>query len=158
MIKPYRFPIKGTYYYAAELAMTQHRLTTNATLQLQAEPDNLFDPYALQIWLPSHHPNLPGLLIGYVPRQLARMLHQTLQPTLHPSINAGARSQQNSPSTLYRLHLITPIHQTPRLQLECQLSLDQAWLNVVKMLFWCFLIRQQSRLQRLHYWFKSIVF
>lgn len=151
MIKKYRFMIKGSFYYAAQLAMEQHRLTPNTTLTLKTEPDNAFDPYAVQIWLPSHQANLPGLLIGYVPRQLARVIHSTL------AMSEFAQ-QKTHAAPAYRLMLIAPVRTAPRLQLECQLSFDQAWLRAFKMLLWCFLLRQQNRIQRLHYWIKSFTF
>ena len=46
-----RFPIKGTYYYAAELAIDMGLLQQGTHLQLRFEPENLYDSYAIQVWL-----------------------------------------------------------------------------------------------------------
>jgi hypothetical protein len=82
MLQSYQLPIKGTFYYAAEIAFDENLLTSNTALQLLPEPDNGYDRYALQIFLPTMQdssnnrvPSIevlnadnPGLLLGYVPK------------------------------------------------------------------------------------------
>ncbi len=53
MLQSYQLPIKGTFYYAAEIAFDENLLTSNTALQLLPEPDNGYDRYALQIFLPT---------------------------------------------------------------------------------------------------------
>lgn len=114
MFKIIHFPIKGTYYYAAELAIENALIQPNTQLKLKPEPDNPYDKHAVQIWLPTHSqkvtdPNpfcpipqldtsdpviqttqsaLTGLLLGYVPRQLAPFIEEHLnnQSTLNPQV------------------------------------------------------------------------
>ncbi len=69
MTKIFYFPIKGTFYYDANLAFKTGELRLNTSLKLQAEPNNIYDPYAIQIWLKTS-----SKLLGYIPKPLAKNL------------------------------------------------------------------------------------
>lgn len=76
------FPIKGTFYYSAALAMDLNLLHTHANLTIVAEPDNIYDPYALQIWLNHTQQGVmhdKSYLIGYVPKVMTKPLSKVLQ-------------------------------------------------------------------------------
>ncbi len=82
------FPVKGTFYYAADLALDLQLLTKGTALQLHPEPENTYDPYAIQIWLPKQEAesrqNIQPAeddklyLIGYVPKLLSKQLSALL--------------------------------------------------------------------------------
>jgi len=84
-----RFPIKGTYYYAAELAIDSGLLQQGNHLQLRSEPDNPYDRYAMQIWLDHStdgsqfnseaDKSEQGYLLRYVPKSMSRELNKQLQ-------------------------------------------------------------------------------
>lgn len=93
-----RFPIKGTYYYSAGLAIELSLLPPLQTLNFELEPENYYDANAIQIFLPkllqSHsttdnnssailqQTTDNGLLLGYVPRLLAKRLNKQIQQQL----------------------------------------------------------------------------
>jgi len=88
MIKVIRFPVKGTYYYSAALAMDLDLLQNKQLLEFELEPANQHDKNAIQIWLPKTPSKLSddtqdtdskGLLLGYLPRLLAKTLHRKIQ-------------------------------------------------------------------------------
>ncbi|MDR3088710.1 MAG: HIRAN domain-containing protein [Desulfobulbaceae bacterium] len=63
------FNIAGfTYYQGAEAFK---RLAIGKTLTLKAEPDNKFDPYAVEIWFRKYK-------LGYVPRGRNEEIHKFL--------------------------------------------------------------------------------
>ncbi|WP_019555720.1 HIRAN domain-containing protein [Thiomicrorhabdus arctica] len=129
MLQRYRLPIKGTFYYAAEIAFDENRLTLNTVLRLIAEPDNEYDHHALQIVLPiiqdssnqempsmeSLNPHTPGLLLGYVPRQLSSIL-----------------SHQLKSSCTYSLQVIHRAKLGKRIEIECLLEMHLPWFTALK--------------------------
>ena len=116
-------PIKGTFYYSAYAAMQEGLLSKNTVLSLKPDPDNRFDNYAIQIWLPFNIDktndktnvkkdlNELGLLLGYIPKSLSKRIHR-----------------------LFSSHLISDIHivhyaqQGKRIEIDYQIIIDQAWL------------------------------
>ncbi|MEA3404225.1 MAG: HIRAN domain-containing protein [Pseudomonadota bacterium] len=137
MQRQYRFPIKGSYYYSAERAFKQQLLTVGQTLTLVAEPDNAYDPYAIQIWYQSETPPIQskltepsGYLIGYVPRQLAKLLVPVFQ---------------HQPD--YQLTLTRAIAKGKLLRLECELAVELSLLQHLQFLLWSFWLRQQHSVQ-----------
>ena len=134
MLRLYRFPIKGSYYYSADLAYQQDLLKVGNLLYLVPEPDNAHDSHALQIWS-STNPE-QGYLIGYVPRQLA-YLWQPMFP-LNP----------NYPVTLSR-----SLAKGKQLRLECDIALNVHWLKHLHILSWSLWLRQQHTL---HSWLHSL--
>ncbi|VAW43944.1 hypothetical protein MNBD_GAMMA04-1657 [hydrothermal vent metagenome] len=130
-----QFPIKGTYYYAADLALEYGWIAANTTLILKPEPDNPYDPNAIQIWC--HNPNdissdAPKLLIGYVPRALAKQL----QPVFKADKNQ-----------IHPLHAQV-IHRAKRgkqIEIDGQIQLSFSWRKQLKIQWICFWIRQQQR-------------
>lgn len=73
--KPWQWvlPIKGSFYYDAELAEAAGWLMIGRELQLRCEPDNPYDSQAVQIFLPLVHRRQPAL-IGYIPYSHSRAL------------------------------------------------------------------------------------
>ncbi len=69
MIKTIRFPIKGTFYHDAKQALQSGKLLSDSLLNLQADSDNAYDPYAIQVWI-KHD----SYLLGYVPKTLSKSL------------------------------------------------------------------------------------
>ncbi|MDX1352558.1 MAG: HIRAN domain-containing protein, partial [Thiomicrorhabdus sp.] len=103
--------IKGTFYYSAFEAMQENLIATNTSLILKPEPDNIHDKYAMQIWLPTHNSTEEfALLLGYVPRQLSKKLNHLY-------------SQQR----LSDLHIIHKAQQGKRIEIDCQITINQAW-------------------------------
>lgn len=47
----FKFRIKGSYYYSANLLYAENLIQTNQLLTLKLEPDNRFDINAVQCWL-----------------------------------------------------------------------------------------------------------
>lgn len=136
MLRQYRFPIKGSYYYSAELAFNQKLLPTGQSLTLIAEPDNDYDTHAIQIWLQTdlqkghlHSVEQSGYLIGYVPRQLAKLWFPLFQH-----------------QPLYQLTLTKSIAKGKLLRLECTIELNLNLLQHLKCLLWSFWLRQQHNL------------
>ena len=125
----YRFPIKGSYFYSAQLAHQQRCLKVGSALYLTPEPDNAYDGNALQIW--TQKPSEQGYLIGYVPRQLAK--------------------HWQTPFTQeYQLTLSHVLNKHKQLRLECDIELEHPWLKHLQLLSLTMWIRQQHALQR---WF-----
>ncbi|MBN2864541.1 MAG: HIRAN domain-containing protein [Thiotrichales bacterium] len=131
----YRFPIKGSYYYAADKAFTQQLLTVGNTLYLHPEPDNEHDGNALQIWT---QPNAQGYLIGYVPRQLAKhwrtVLTEPVKTARHPPLQIPVR-------------LSLSLAKGKRLRLECEIQLTVNWLKHLQIVSWAHWVRQQQALK-----------
>lgn len=81
--KPWHWvlPIKGSFYYDAELAEAAGWLMIGSELQLRCEPDNPYDSQAIQIYLPLAHRSQPAL-IGYIPYSHSRALTWLLKNSL----------------------------------------------------------------------------
>lgn len=148
MVQSYQLPIKGTFYYAAEIAFNENRLTHNTELHLTAEPDNDYDRHALQIFLPTIaessnnrasgidvlNRDTPGLLLGYIPRQLSPIISRQLK----------------SPCT-YSLQVIHRAKLGKRIEIECLLKMHLPWftaLNLRILTIWVQQLKQLKRLQR----------
>jgi len=144
MQRQYRFPIKGSYYYSAERAFKQHLLKVGQSLVFVAEPDNAYDVYAIQVWYQiESQPTQPernepsGYLIGYVPRQLAKLWFPAFQS--HPN---------------YQLTLTRSIAKGKLLRLECELNIELTLFQHIQSLLWSFWLRQQHSLTlSLRRWF-----
>lgn len=149
MLRTIRFPIKGTFYYAAELALESHLIQKNTLLYFKAEPDSAYDKNAIQIWLPTHFhsaENDPpplllstkhtptfthGLLIGYVPRLLAPTICKQLKhaSTLNPQvIHRGKKGKI--------------------IEIDYELSLQTGWIANIQVQLISFWIRQTTRLKK----------
>ena len=135
MFNTIQFPIKGTYYYAADLAFTSGWIQPKTQLLLKTEPDNPYDKNAIQIWY--NHPTPPSsrLLIGYVPRALAKQLTPYLK----------SNHKQGNP--LYA-QVIHSAKAGKRIEIDCQIQLSFPWLKQLKMRWLCFWIRQQQLFTR----------
>ncbi len=133
MHRQIKFPIKGTFYYAAELAMEQDLIDPETRLMFIAEPDNCYDQYAIQIWLPSQADTSittnssadastdthakPGYLLGYVPRTMSKQLSRILQA--QPSLEAEPTLD---------LKVVHRARMGKRIEIDCLLSLEQSLL------------------------------
>lgn len=109
MRRVYRFPLKGSYYYAARAAFEAGLLKTGSALEIVTEPDNPHDANALQIWLVPDK-NADRRLLGYVPRQLARLWRPLF---------AGKPD--------YRLHIDRLGLQGKWLNIRCEIALQLNW-------------------------------
>ena len=131
MAQLYRFPIKGSYYYAAQEAFKQQLLTVGATLYIQPEPDNTHDSNALQIWT---QPNKQGYLIGYIPRQLAKHWQPLFAQT------SGKKNHLS-------VRLTRSLAKGKQLRLECEVQLTLSWLQRLHALSWSHWLCQRQRAQ-----------
>ncbi len=148
MLQSYQLPIKGTFYYAADIAFDEDLLTNNTALQLRVEPGNAYDRHALQIFLPTPpilldnspptigvlNTDNPGLLLGYVPRQLSPIICRRLE----------------SPYK-YSLQVIHSAKLGKRIEIECLLKIQLPWfsaLNLRLLTIWVQQLKQLKRLQR----------
>ncbi len=145
MLQSYQLPIKGTFYYAAEIAFDENLLTNNSVLQLLAEPDNGYDRHALQIFLPTTQdsssnrvPSIealntdnPGLLLGYVPRQLSTII-----------------SRQLNSSCTYSLQVIHKARLGKRIEIECLLEMQLSWFTALNLRLRIIWVQQLNRLKR----------
>lgn len=119
-----RFPIKGTYYYAAELAIDMDLLQLGSHLQLRFEPENLYDANAIQIWLNNSDDKAlfnsdsekseQGYLLGYVPKSMSRELNKQLH---HYSA--------------YSLDVINLAKFGKSIEIDCVLQLEQPLLPFI---------------------------
>jgi len=135
MLRHYQFPIKGSYYYSAELAFKQQLLKVGTSLYLKPETDNVYDGNALQIWTHNQtEQGQQGYLIGYVPRKLAALW----QPLLHHHPNSHPN---------YKLTLNRALAKGKQLRLECTITLELNWLKHLQMLSWTLWLRQQHATQ-----------
>ncbi len=125
MLRRYRFPIKGSFYYAAEIAYQQHCLPPGQTLFIHSEPDNRYDANALQIWT---QPQAAGYLIGYVPRQLAKLWHPLFKSSA-PQLELQLSKSQAKGKLL---------------RLECEIELNLTWRQHLQFQLWCLWLRQQT--------------
>ena len=130
-INTFQFPIKGTYYYGAGLALESEWLSKNTQLMLSTEPDNPYDEHAIQIWCRNPEKNSSSkLLLGYVPRALAKQLS--------PYLKMGLK--QNNP---LHIHVIHKAKSGKYIEIDCQMQLNLSWLNMLKIQWLVFWIRQQ---------------
>ncbi|BCN93895.1 hypothetical protein THMIRHAM_16800 [Thiomicrorhabdus immobilis] len=136
-----QFPIKGTFYYAADMAIELSLLAIDETLRFQLEPENPYDENAVQIWLPkavhayiknhSKQEMTHGLLLGYVPRSLAPKIASHVQ---HPE-SLDLRIKH------YAKH-------GKQIEIDCLVTIDQAWLNYLSLLIHSKFISQIERFKR----------
>ena len=133
MQKIIKLPIKGTFYYSAEIAMQAGLLSKNTVITLNPEPENAFDGYAVQIWLPisadknnsqidskselKTELNEHGLLLGYIPKMLSKRIYNLF-----------------SNHFISDVHIIHAAQQGKRIEIDCQIIIDQAWLPYLKLL------------------------
>lgn len=132
------FPIKGTFYYSAFLAMQDNLITKNTPLAFELEPDNIFDPYAIQIWLPViDSPEELGLLLGYVPKSLSKKIHRLFTHNL-----------------ITHIHIIHSAQQGKLIEIDCQITIDQAWQHYWRLLIQSQWVAKWHKLNRLtQHWF-----
>lgn len=120
MRKQIQFPVKGTYYYAADLALNEGLIHVNTPLQFIPEPNNAYDSYAIQIWLPLPSP-LPatnttqmqkqpqsGYLLGYVPKVMSRPVSKALHASLTQDLIVAHHAQLGR-----------------RIEIDCLVSVEQ---------------------------------
>ena len=139
-----QFPVKGTYYYSADMSMDLSLLCADEPLKFQLEPDNIFDKNAVQIWLPksiqacfenndSNEDALisHGLLLGYVPRTLAPKIAFYIQHQgpLEVSVRHCARLGK-------------------QIEIDCQVTINQAWLQYLNLMIHATIVNQFHRLKR----------
>lgn len=84
-----QFPIKGSFYYSSNLAYDLDLLKPMTRLVLKAEPDNVYDLFARQVWLPTplkpaqqiqqNNENTEGYLLGYIPKVMTARLDELLK-------------------------------------------------------------------------------
>lgn len=95
MSRQIQFPIKGTFYYSAELALDLDLVQQGTLLKFRAEPDNRFDQFAIQIWLPTKSEETEsGYLLGYVPKVMSKKLSLALQKKPHTGLNVTHIAQR----------------------------------------------------------------
>ena len=139
-----QFPIKGSFYYSADMAMDLSLLYPDEPLKFQLEPDNIYDQNAVQIWLPKsvqacfedHDSNEDavishGLLLGYVPRTLA------------PKIAFYIRHQDYLEVTVRRCARLGK-----QIEIDCQVTINQAWLHYLNLMIHATIVTQLHRLKR----------
>ena len=138
-----QFPVKGSFYYSADMAMDLSLLYPDEPLKFQREPDNIYDKNAVQIWLPksvqacfedndnkdaviSH-----GLLLGYVPRTLAPKIvfYIQHQGPLEVTVRHCARLGK-------------------QIEIDCQVTIHQAWLPYLNLTIHALIVTQIHRLKR----------
>lgn len=133
MNKLIHFPVKGTYYYAADVAIEQALIQPNVPLTFKSEPNNPYDKHAIQIWLPTQEQPTQGLLLGYVPRQLAPIIEHHLQkhPNLYPRVIHKASMGKT-------------------IEIDCALLLETTWQEQISLTITNFWVKVIHRLQK---WF-----
>lgn len=126
-----RFPIKGLFYYSAEQLFDLQLIQPHHHLTIQLEPNNRFDRNAIQLWL-----ILPEktFLVGYVPRQLAKIIRQGLSDQqilkLENRISRAARAGK-------------------WMEIELELNLSLNWQQAMKATLFALWLRQKHNWQRL---------
>ncbi|WP_178863272.1 HIRAN domain-containing protein [Thiomicrorhabdus cannonii] len=134
MLRVYRFPLKGGYYYDAQTAYAAGLLKIGSPLEIVAEPDNAHDANALQIWLKQDgSPDAPPTLLGYVPRQLARVWRPVFADSPH-----------------YQAHLTHVALQGKWLHLQCGSTLQLNWRQRLLTRLWLFWLRLAPATQSFH--------
>lgn len=125
MLRRYRFPLKGNYYYDAQAAYEAGLLKIGSPLEIIAESENEHDANALQIWLKSGMNETTGQhLLGYVPRQLARVWRPVF--AAHPQ---------------YQLQLTHIALEGKWLHLQCGLTLQLNWRQRLLTRLWLIWLR-----------------
>jgi hypothetical protein len=146
MYKSYQFPIKGTFYYAAAIVIDESLMTNNTLFELQAEPGNAYDQYAVQIFLRppqavsantllipnDSNPNYPGLLLGYVPRQLAPLISQPLK----------SHAQ-------YSLQVIHKAKMGRHIEMDCLLRVQLPWFTALNLRLLTLWVQQLNHFKKL---------
>jgi len=142
MERTLQFPIKGTFYYSADMALDLSLIAPDSPLCFQLEPDNQYDKNAIQIWLPksiqacfenrtddviSH-----GLLLGYVPRSLAAKLVPYIQNKAVTALTARHYAKIGK-----------------QIEIDCQVTINQAWLAYLQLLIHTKIIISLHRFKRL---------
>lgn len=123
-----RFPIKGLYYYAAD-ALWPH-LSTGKHFKIQTEPDNPYDANAVQLlWRTSE----TSALIGYIPRQLAKILAQIYSANEIENLD-------NRISFLWQ--------QGKWQEIELQMTLDLPWHKALQSVLLSLWLRKKHQWQR----------
>ncbi|WP_040727969.1 HIRAN domain-containing protein [Thiomicrorhabdus sp. Kp2] len=127
------FPIKGTFYYSAFLAMQENLISKNTPLIFKLEPDNRYDKNAIQIWLPTTDSSSElGLLLGYVPRSLSKKLNFLFSHNLITDI-----------------HVIHCAQQGKLIEVDCQITVNQAWQHYLLLVIQSQWITKWHKLNRL---------
>lgn len=132
MQRIYRFPLKGSYYYDARAAYEAGLLKTGSVLDIVTEPDNPHDANALQIWLVPAD-SADRRLLGYVPRQLARLW----RPLFTGKPN-------------YRLQISRLSLQGKWLNIRCEIALQLNWQQRLLTHLWLLWLRWHSRYTSFH--------
>lgn len=128
-----KFPIRGCYYYHAKAAIDNGLLTKNSELLVKAEPDNAYDPYAMQVWLiVKTSPDTP-LLIGYIPRLLSKKFSLYSQ-------------RQGSAPSLRICHLA---NKGRMIELDCQTELSLNCWQIMPLQLKALLSRWLTEIKRL---------
>lgn len=114
-------PIKGSFYYDADLAEASGWLIAGCALQLKCEPDNIHDQNAVQIFVPLLHRD-QAALVGYIPYRhslaVSKLLkHPEIAPNLKTTLFNGYRQYQ-------RLHLFVEIQASLTLWQRLRLNLS----------------------------------
>ena len=131
-LRTLHFPIKGCYFYSAQLAYEQNRLFPGQPLTLRPEPTNPYDRYAIQIWC--DHPQHP-LMLGYVPRTMSQSLSQRLE-RINPHYNIELKQCRQFGNGV---------------EITVQLELEMTWLPYLFMATSALIARQLQRLKRLRH-------
>lgn len=139
-----QFPVKGSFYYSADMAMDLSLLKPDEPLKFQLEPDNIYDKNAVQIWLPKSvqacfedNKDIEdalisnGLLLGYVPRTLApkMVFYVKHQGPLEVTVRHCARLGK-------------------QIEIDCQVTINQAWLHYLNLMIHAAIVNQLYRLKR----------
>jgi len=131
-----RFPIKGTFYYSAALAMQDHALNLNDSLIFKKEPNNLYDTFAVQILLPylpkSQHVNVDGMLLGYVPKALSQKITRLID--------------NQSVTNLQITHLV---QRGKWIEIDCKALIKQPLISYLNLLLKSHWVRHAQHLRRL---------
>lgn len=131
MKKELTFPIKGTFYYGAFLAMDEKALSKGKVLQFLQEPDNDFDRYAIQIWLPNSTARDHKLLLGYVPKSLSKEFSELLATHLIKEIKVVHCAQH-----------------AKQIEIDCSLTIEQAWLPYARLYIQSFFVSKFYAIKR----------
>ena len=128
-----RFPVKGTFYYAATEAYNLELLQEGQLLTLKTEPENSYDRHAIQVWLPSTDEK-HGYLLGYVPRVMSRSLNWQLQHQI-----------------IHNLAIIHCKRHGQYLEIDCILQLELAIVDFIFLQLsssWSLQVARFKRMQR----------
>lgn len=142
MQRTLNFPIKGTFYYSADLAMELDMLQQNALLHLVFEPENIYDEFAIQIWLdhsPTEDLKSCDYLIGYVPKILSKPFNNLLVNYQVKSLNVSHLAKHGQ-----------------FIEVDCRLVIEQPFMKFVYLFSLATLSQQTQFLKRLkRRWYSS---